>query len=218
MQRSFPLLYRTTLMRWTVLFGSILTQAMAPPARAQATSDTTILLFEFSKSVSENFWRTMFATLERNNLRSLVGPAVVIVHGTPPANRGEFSKLVEVALTGDCAAGRDTRLTTHHGPLGWVYLDHGRIQPFVFVDCTQIGEVLHRQLRGRTISEREQFMASAITHVIVHELGHIVTNDPGHQKTGLQKPRLTIADLIADERQSRRPAVAPGRLSRAVDV
>jgi hypothetical protein len=52
-------------------------------------------------------------------------------------------------------------------------------------------------------------MASAITHVIVHELGHIVTNDPGHQRTGLQKPRLTIADLIADERQSRWPAVCP---------
>ena len=181
-----------------VWFSLVLATSTIPASVAAASSSSaTGLVFEFSRRVSGNFWQSVVGALGRMRLSKIVGRPVVLVQRKQLAKGTEFFDVVQVALRGDCASGRDTGSTAGSTPLGWVNVVGGRIQPFIFVDCNQIARILERELRERPVSERERVMACAVSYVIVHELIHIVTQDPGHPKTGPQKAHVTQPELLS---------------------
>ena len=181
-----------------VWFSLVLaTSAIPASVAAVPSSSATGLVFEFSRRVSGNFWQCVVGALGRMRLSKTVGRPVVLAQRKQLAKGTEFFDVVQVALRGDCASGRETGSTAGSTPLGWVNLVGGRIQPFIFVDCNQIARILERELRERPVSEREQVMACAVSYVIVHELIHIVTQDPGHPKTGPQKAHVTQPELLS---------------------
>ena len=183
--------------RIVVLLLLMLATATVPAGAEISWSSTTGLLFDFSPSISEGGWQAVIRALVRNDLSKLFGRPVLLVQRRRVPKGTEFFDVVQVALRGDCAAGRDISSAAEKDPLGWVYLVNGRIEPFVFVDCDQIAGMLQRELREKAISERQRVMAWAISHVIVHELTHIVTQNAGHEIAGPRKAHATKADLLS---------------------
>lgn len=195
---SFVRRYETGRVSRIVLFLSlVVVTATAVSAAPVPPSSATALVFEFSGPVSEDAWQMMVAALRRVDLTTLLGRPVVPVQRKRIAKGTEFLDVIQVALSGECVAGRNFNSTGSAGPLGWVYLANERIQPFVSVDCSQIAKMIEGELRDRPLSERERIMAYAISYVIAHELAHIATQYPGHEETGLLKPHATKMDLLS---------------------
>jgi hypothetical protein len=92
------------------------------------------------------------------------------------------------------------------GVLGWVTADAtGRIDPFIHVDCSRIGQLLFDQGLSRSPSDREQMLGRAIARVIVHEWIHIATQSAHHAHHGIGQAQFGAADLIANT-SKRRPS------------
>jgi hypothetical protein len=185
--------------RISLLFLLLLSNFAAPLPAQVSSSSATGLLFEFAPSISDSAWQTVRAALVRNDLSKLLGRPVLLVQGNRVSKGTEFFAVIQIAFHGDCASGRDIGSGFEKGPLGWVYFVDGRIEPFVFVDCDRIATLLQRELREEPISERQRTMACAISHVVVHELTHIVTQNPNHQGAGSLKAHVTKADLLSSE-------------------
>lgn len=183
--------------RIVLVFLFLLSNATALALAQVPSSSTTGLLFEFSPSISDSRWQAVVTALVRNDLSKLFGHPVVLVQRKHISKGTEFSDVVQIALRGDCAVARDTGSTIDKGPLGWVYLVDGRIDPCVLVDCDRIATLLQRELRERPTSQRQHVMACAISHVIPHEQTHIVTQNPGHQVAGPLKGHVTKGDLLS---------------------
>jgi hypothetical protein len=84
--------------------------------------------------------------------------------------------------------------------LGWVLEAHGRVEPFVHVDCARLAAVLSSISLGSSPAERNQEMAQSIARVILHEWIHIATQNPGHASHGIGQAQFTVNDLIAPVR------------------
>ena len=177
-------------------------EASAKAAASGATTpsgDATGLMFEFSPPVSDRFWQTVVSTMEGADLSKWFGHPVVAMEKKRTTEATELGDLVQVTLGGDCNAGLAYE-SNGDGALGWVYLLDGRIQRFVFVDCNQIAHMLRAELRDKPLGKRQRVMARAISYVVIHELAHIATQDPGHQQTGLLKSHATKSDLLSGAR------------------
>lgn len=109
-------------------------------------------------------------------------------------------KAIVVYLHGDCTLDPLVRRVAYAVPLGWVHRRHGRIEPFVHVDCTRIGQVLGPQVRGIKRDQRMRVMAGAIARVVLHEWIHIATQSPAHAESGVARAQFGVADLMAGGR------------------
>lgn len=107
---------------------------------------------------------------------------------------------ITVYLQGNCSLlPGPRRLVT--GALGWVPLEHGRIEPFVYVECSRIGEMLGPQVLGMPRSRRNTVMGEAIARVVVHEWIHIATQNTGHGKRGITQAQFGVSDLLAEDEE-----------------
>jgi hypothetical protein len=79
-----------------------------------------------------------------------------------------------------------------------VYLSNGTISPFAFVDCDRIVHALTPDLLEKTVSIQQRRIAQALSHVIVHEVNHIATQETAHKPSGIQKAYFTRNDLLAE--------------------
>jgi len=128
------------------------------------------------------------------------------------------SPVVVVFLRGDCKLAPPSLPAAFGAPLGWVFEERGAepvIQPFVYVDCTTIGEVLGERALRMSKRERVKAMASAIAQVILHEWIHIATQNAGHTASGVTKAAFGPDDLLRNYKRADAHAQAAGK-SRAV--
>jgi hypothetical protein len=112
-----------------------------------------------------------------------------------------FSRIIEVKLLGRC----DVLPQTEHasrGPLGWVPLVSGTIQPLISIDCTRIAEVLRPAAAGLSKQDRQYMMDQAIAHVLIHEWNHIATQSARHTSRGISQAYLSLNDLIEEPRSN----------------
>jgi hypothetical protein len=110
----------------------------------------------------------------------------------------EFQRGYQILLLGDCKMTADSRnQDPSRGPLGWVLMVSDQIQPFVYVDCDRVREMLRRDLRDKATAERRRIFARAILRIVVHEMTHIATQSPLHEARGLQKAQVSSSDLLA---------------------
>jgi hypothetical protein len=182
------------ILSWAMFAGTAWGQSPVPSPR----ENRTVVLLDFSPAVDSEFWERLRAELKSTNVPEPLGKSTLWMRRQDFQRGMEFSEVLQVQLTGECATGLDQGRNATPGPLGWVYLVDGQIQPFAFVDCNRIALTLRGELQGRTWKERHKKMSRAIARVVAHELTHIVTQNPDHANEGIQKARLTQMELAGE--------------------
>jgi hypothetical protein len=193
--------HRAGSVRATFLAGlvSLLVFASAVLAQAQpAVTHDTLVLVEFPTAACASLWPILKPKLEQSKTPELLGGSVVWMTRDEFHESMEFNLIYQIKLRGDCRmdASSDSQDTPGR-PLGWVFMVNEHIQPFVYVDCDRLVQMLHRDLRNKPTSERKRILARAISRIVVHEMTHIVTQSALHATGGLQKAHVTPYDLLA---------------------
>jgi len=163
-----------------------------------AVSYNTLVIVDFPAPACAALWPALQSEFEQSKAPELLGGSVVWMTRDQFHEGMEFRLIYEIKLRGDCKldAPSDNQVATGT-PLGWVFMVNGHIQPFVYVDCDRLVQMLYRELRNKPIAECRRILARAISRIIVHEMTHIVTQSPRHAKSGLQRSHVTPYDLLA---------------------
>jgi hypothetical protein len=188
------------------LFTLLLAYVFAPALHAQQPG--TAVIFYAQPKVNDALWPDLLASLHAD-LGAGIGetPNGFSLQQSPTYLRGndlpeslDFSQVIVVKLLGRCDVLPQSDRPTLKGPLGWVMLVSGRIQPFIFVDCARIAQALRTTSPGLTQYQRRHEMAQAIAHVVIHEWIHIATQSPAHGRRGVTKQFLSPEELTAEPR------------------
>jgi hypothetical protein len=184
--------------------------AQGDPTQAKAT-----LVFFADQGMRDAEWRALFDALDRAMRKDAAeDPAfaegVEFLRGDKLASGVEMSQPISVYLHGDCWLTPVLR-TSVSGPLGWVRRVHGRIEPFIHVDCTKIALELGPLSLGMDRARRDTVMGEAMARVILHEWVHVSTQSARHTRDGVEKATFDAADLLADDEEAWRE---PGILKR----
>jgi hypothetical protein len=181
--------------------------ACVPTLTLNAQQSGTAIVFYAQARASEDLWPDLLQSL-RADLAAGSGelPNGFVLDQNPTFFLGNddlatginFSKVIEVKLLGRCDVLPQTYRPSLSGPLGWVLQVSGEIQPFVFVDCTRLAQVLRSTAAGLDKQGRRRAMTQAIAHVVIHEWIHIATQNPAHGARGITKQYLSVNDLIAE--------------------
>jgi len=182
--------------------------AFAQPGVLNAQQSRTAIVFLAEPKVSEDFWPVLFQSV-REELEAGVGELAdgVALEWNPSLLRREdlvrgiqAASVIEVKLLGRCdvlpQADRPWRRTSGD-PLGWVQRAAGEIQPFIFIDCERLAQVLRQATLGLNQEERRQAMIHAIAHVLIHEWIHVATQSSSHSAHGITRASLSVRELIA---------------------
>jgi hypothetical protein len=204
--------YRQAIRANVGFLALLLTNALALTLNAQQPH--TAIVFYAQPKVSEEIWPDLFQSL-RADLSADNGelPKGLVLDKDPTLLLGkdlvkgiDFSSVVEVKLVGRCDVLPQADRPSLKGPLGWVLLVSGEIQPFIFIDCSRLAQVLRPTAVGLNKEGRRRVMTQAIAHVLIHEWIHIATQSSSHGTHGITQAALPVAELIADPRNSRTPA------------
>jgi hypothetical protein len=121
----------------------------------------------------------------------------IMVRGNEDLRGVTFSHVISVKLLGRCDVLPQTNRPELTGPLGWVLLVSGEIQPYVSIDCTRIAQVLRPAVASLNKEDRRYAMMQAIAHVLIHEWIHIATQSDAHGRRGIMQAYLSANQLIA---------------------
>jgi hypothetical protein len=175
-----------------------------PAAQTTAGPRTTIVVFP-SHPMPEDEWSALFAAVQ-----TVASAEKIEGAGGVDFVRGDTMRLglivdnsVVVYLHGNCDLEPLPRRTAYSVRLGWVIREEGRgengpIDPYIHVDCTQIGRVLGQEARGLDREARDRMMAGAMARVLVHEWIHIARQTAEHGRNGITKPSFGVADLLGE--------------------
>jgi hypothetical protein len=177
-----------------------------------AQQSGTAIVFLAGPQVSEDFWPVLFQSV-REELEKGTGelPNGVVLERNPSLLRPDdlargvqAATMIEVKLLGRCdvlpQADRPWH-TKSADPLGWVMRAAGEIQPFIFIDCERLAQVLRQATLGLNREERRRAMTHAIVHVLIHEWVHVVTQSSLHSAHGIASASLSVRELIATPEQ-----------------
>ena len=187
-----------------LIFAFSLTCALVPALHAQQPG--TAVVFYAQSRISDELWPDLFQSL-RADLAAGVGESSngFALEQNPTYLRGDelsleidFSKVIIVKLLGRCDVLPGANRPSRKGPLGWVVEVSGTIQPFIFVDCERLSQVLWTGPVAWTRYGRRHEMAQAIAHVVIHEWIHIATQSPSHGARGITKQFLSPAELTGE--------------------
>jgi hypothetical protein len=170
-----------------------------------AQQSGTGIVFYAQPPVSEDMWPSLFQIV-RADLAGGAGQlpngvaldkAPILVRGSDDLMGVTFSSIISVKLLGRCDVFPQTDHPEPRGPLGWVLLDSGKIQPYVFIDCNRLGQVLRPAVAGLKKEERQYAMMQAVAHVLIHEWIHIATQSDAHARRGIMQAYLSANELMA---------------------
>jgi hypothetical protein len=184
--------------------------AAIPAPMLNAEQSGTAIVFYAQPQMKEDLWPALFQAL-RVDLADGAGelPNGLFLDKEPIFLRGSedlrgvlFSSVISVKLLGRCDVFPQADRPALRGPLGWVMLVSGKVQPFVSIDCTRLTQVLRPKLTGLTLGGRRYAVAQAIAHVLIHEWIHIATQSSSHSGRGIAQANLSVDELIAGPRGS----------------
>jgi hypothetical protein len=173
-----------------------------------AQQSGTAIVFYAQPQVSEDMWPSLFQIVLAD-LTSGAGelPDGVVLDKDPILVRGNadlrgvtFSRIISVKLLGRCDVLPQADRRELTGPLGWVLLVSGKIQPYVSIDCTRLAQVLRPAVAGLNKQDRRYAMMQAIAHVLIHEWIHIATQSDVHGRRGIMQAYLSANQLTAGPR------------------
>jgi hypothetical protein len=177
--------------------------------KARAAENT--IVFYADKQVSDTLWQPLFSAIQDDLTKENYGLAdrnPHLMRGSEVYPGEEFSSVIEVKLLGRCDVPQQAYRPLKPGPLGWVLRVHGQIQPYIYVDCTRMAQVLDPTTLGMSSEQRTRAMSQAISHVLVHEWLHIATQNAGHTAHGISGAQLTPSTLVAEPQ----PAPSAGEI------
>jgi len=189
-----------------ILFAFLLTYALAPALHAQQPG--TAVIFYAQVQISDDLWPDLLQSFHAD-LAAGIGEAPngfalpqnpAFFRGNDRAMEINFSRVIVVKLLGRCDVLPQSSHSSLDGPLGWVLMVSGTIQPYIFVDCARIAQALRATSVGLNKYESRHEIAQAIAHVVIHEWIHIATQCPAHGAHGITKQFLSPAELTADPR------------------
>jgi hypothetical protein len=193
--------------RRAALVWASLAVAVYGVSHAQVAKNS--LIFYADKRVSNDLWAPLFTAVQEDLAAEDFGVASPLLDRQPRLLRGneifpgeEFHQVVQVKLLGRCDVAQQAYRPLKPGPLGWVLRVQGQIQPYIYVDCTRMAQVLNPTTLGMSNTERTRAMTQAIAHVLVHEWIHIATQNAGHSSNGISQAQLTAHTLISEPEQS----------------
>jgi hypothetical protein len=165
----------------------------------------TTLVFFAGREVSDTLWSALFAALQQDlaahdgdlSAAALLDPEPRMVAGSELVPGNVVQRVVVIQLKGRCDLLPQAALPMHPGPLGWVTKNRGNIAPFINIDCTRLAQTLNAVAMAMGTDQRRQAMCQAISHVLIHEWVHIVTQSSMHSSRGVEKATLTSSELIA---------------------
>ncbi len=179
--------------------------AAIPPSPLNAPQSGTTLVFYAEPQVSEDLWPALFQVV-RADLADGAGEISngVVLDKDPTFVRGNddlhgisFSNVISVKLLGRCDVLPQPDRPLLRGPLGWVLLVSGRIQPFIFIDCARIAQVLRPKAASLHKEDRQYAMEQAIAHVLIHEWSHIAGQTSTHTPRGVTQAYFSANELVA---------------------
>jgi hypothetical protein len=174
----------------------------------------TVLVFYAQPRVSEDMWQPLFQILQADLYDQAELPKGIALDQNAAFVRGSdalrgltFSRIISVKLLGRCDVLPQINRPSLNGPLGWVMMVSGKIQPFVSIDCTRIAQVLRPAVPGLNKQERQDVMLQAIAHVLIHEWSHIASQSPAHTPRGVTQAELSLHELIAAPKSAHLAAI-----------
>jgi hypothetical protein len=123
---------------------------------------------------------------------------VDIIRGDTLQQHVPVDAAVAIYLHGECTLVAQPDQSVPQGALGWVLREHGKIAPFIHVNCARIRDMLGPSALWMKGDRRPLAMAQAIARVVLHEWIHFAGQTAAHQASGLSKSNFGVADLIPD--------------------
>jgi hypothetical protein len=191
--------YPARLIPFLALFINWITALVTAHAAVVVTPRITLVVFS-DKHLPDDQWTSLAAALHLSfenvalESHSPIG-GFEIVRGDTLSPGVVFDTAIPVYLHGDCRLLGRPGQEDIRGPLGWVYRNHGHIEPFIHVDCTRLSGVLGHQALWMNHATRDAAMAEAVAHVVLHEWIHIATQSSVHTRDGISKDSFGVADL-----------------------
>lgn len=192
------------------------------PAISRAQNSGSTIVFYADKQVSDTLWAPLFSAVKEDLADEDFGMANHAIDHSPRLLRNselvsgeEFTDVIQVKLLGRCDVVQQAYRPLKPGPLGWVLSVQGQIQPYIYIDCTRMAQVLNPTTLGLSSDARIRAMSQAISHVLVHEWIHIATQNGGHTAHGISEAQLTAARLVTEP--SHTPETNPDRPSLLID-
>ena len=120
--------------------------------------------------------------------------------GPAEQNVPEVQLSVVGAFDGDCSVNRLPDLSgraIQTRTLADSSVSSEHVLPYFRVDCARIIRTLSPALRSLSVPMRETILGRALARAIAHEIYHIVGQTTGHEKSGIAKASLSLADLYS---------------------
>jgi len=175
------------------------------------TGPQTRLIVFAEHGMADGQWTALFASLRRDLTGSIEDAPLTndaeLIRGDVALRKQRLQDGIAVYLEGDCTLLPPALYAPHvvEGRLGWVPSVHGRIQPYVHVDCRTLTKMLQGLAMHMSKDRRETVMGEAIARVIMHEYIHYATQSPVHSNHGIEMRQFTMADLLADDSEFQGP-------------
>jgi hypothetical protein len=191
---------------------------------SRAQSSGSAIVFYADKQVSDDLWTPLFSAIQKDLASEDFGVANQLLNHSPRLIRSseivpgeEFTNVIQVKLLGRCDVAQQAYRPLKPGPLGWVLRVQGEIQPYIYIDCTRMAQVLNSTTLGMSNDARTHAMSQAISHVLMHEWIHIASQNAGHTTHGISEAQLTSSRLVAEPEPSHSLESDPGRLPMSID-
>ncbi len=184
--------------------------AVLPSSDINDRPQATALIFYAQPQLRDDMWPLLFQILLADlaagdgELRGdhVLDKDPVFLRGSDNLRGILFTSIVSVKLLGRCDALPPLNHAASASPLGWVLRVSGKVQPYIYIDCARIAQVIRPATAGMTKQQRQHAMAQAISRVLIHEWVHIVTQISTHSARGLTQSNLSINDLIAEPKNN----------------
>ena len=174
-------LFRSQYRRFPNLSAGILLMlslACVPTLTANAQQSGTEIVFYAQSQVNNELWPVLFQALRadlaarnRESTRDValdLNLTLVLRRNFVPGVA--FDSILQAELRGRCNLTPQLDQTFPDGPLGWVPMVSGHVQPFISIDCTPLADLLGVEAYGLNKEERGHVTAQAIAHVLIHEV------------------------------------------------
>jgi hypothetical protein len=169
------------------------------PMQISSAVRTTVVVFP-SRPMPDDEWTALYAAAQNiADAEKIEGAGdLEFVRGDTMRPGLRVESAVVVYLHGDCNLEPLPRRTGYSVRLGWVLRVNARIDPYINVDCTRIGQVLGAQAQGLDREARDRMMAGAVARVMVHEWIHVARQSAEHGRNGITKASFGVADLLGE--------------------
>jgi hypothetical protein len=148
----------------------------------------------------EDEWTALFDAVQSVAATEKIEGAdgVQFVRGDTMPSGFPVENPIVVFLHGNCNLEPQPRQSAYSARLGWVIRENRIIDPYIHVDCAQIGQILGPRAQSLDKRTRDRMMAGAVARVLVHEWIHIARQSAEHGRNGITKASFGLADLLGD--------------------